>query len=206
MTIAFPRLYAIIDRALLQEPAISFTEKLIRAGVRLFQVRDKRGSARQLLVESRELVSQMIRFSARLIVNDRPDVCALAGAGGVHVGQSDLAVADARQLCPYPCWVGISTHNLAEVEQAAKQDVDYIAVGPVFATATKENAAPVVGLELIEQARKATSKPIVAIGGVRLERAADVIRAGADAVAVAGDLLCSADPEGRAREYLHLLS
>jgi thiamine-phosphate pyrophosphorylase len=102
--------------------------------------------------------------------------------------------------------VGISTHNLAEVEQAAKLGVDYIAVGPVFATATKENVGPVVGLELLEQARKATGKPIVAIGGIRLERAADVIHAGADAVAVAGDLLSSADPEGRAREYLHLLS
>ena len=119
MSVVIPRLYAIMDAALLRtsacrEPrtALTLAEVLLSAGVGLIQYRDKQISARDLLVLSRELVSICARLRARFVVNDRPDVAALAGAGGVHVGQDDLPVEDARAVCGRQCWVGISTHKI----------------------------------------------------------------------------------------------
>jgi thiamine-phosphate pyrophosphorylase len=140
------------------------------------------------------------------VVNDRPDVAALAGAGGVHVGQEDLPVEDARAICGRHCWVGISTHNEAQVREAEATSADYVAVGPIFPTSTKPQADPVVGLELIRRARSITRKPLVAIGGITVENAEQVWRAGADSVAVARDLLAAADPAAQAREYLRRAS
>ncbi len=131
-------------------------------------------------------------------------MAALAGAGGVHVGQEDLGVEEARAVCGAGCWVGISTHTLDQLRQAEQTSADYVAVGPVFATATKERAGPVVGVEFVRRARSLTRKPLVAIGGITLEKAEAVFGAGADAVAVARDLLAAHDPGARAREYLSL--
>jgi thiamine-phosphate pyrophosphorylase len=177
-------------------------EALASAGVELIQYRDKQISARNLLSVSRELVSILHRHGARFVINDRPDVAALAGAGGVHVGQEDLPVEDARAICGRDCWVGISTHNEAQVREADATSAEYIAVGPVFATSTKQQADPVVGLDFVRRARSITRKPLVAIGGITVENAEQVWRAGADSVAVARDLLEAADPAAQAREYL----
>jgi thiamine-phosphate pyrophosphorylase len=198
----FPALYAILDPTLIKDPLAEFAAQLSAAGVELMQLRDKRASARKIYAESRGLVEQFAGSGVRLILNDRPDIAAMIGAGGVHVGQEDLPVEAARAICGNGCWVGVSTHNLAQLREANQTSADYIAVGPIFPTATKENPDPVVGLDFLRLARQETRKPLVAIGGITIESAAEVFRAGADSVAVIRDLLEAPSPSRRAGEYL----
>jgi thiamine-phosphate pyrophosphorylase len=120
----------------------------------------------------------------------------------VHVGQEDLGVEDARAICGPDRWVGVSAHTLEQVAEANLTSADYVAFGPIFPTATKKNPDPVVGTDLLRQARRITKKPLVAIGGITLERAAEVYRAGADSLAVIRDLISVPNPAVRAREYL----
>jgi thiamine-phosphate pyrophosphorylase len=205
MRLVLPRLYVILDATLLNNSPHDCAQELAAAGVRLLQYRDKSASAIDLLKTSRELVSSLNSHGSSLIVNDRPDVAALAGAAGVHVGQEDLEPEQARAVVGKEMWVGASTHNLEQFRCAAATSADYIAVGPIFATTSKANPDPVVGLELIRQVRGLTDKPIVAIGGITLERAATVIAAGADSVAVIRDVLRAAKPGERARRFLETL-
>lgn len=204
MKLVFPPLYVILDAALLRTSARSLAVILARSGVELIQYRDKLSPSQSLLSTSQELVSDLRPLGVCLIVNDRADVAAMAGAAGVHVGQEDLPVEDARRVCGARQWVGVSTHNEAQVRAAASTSANYIAVGPVYATATKQNPDPVVGLQLIRRARAITEKPIVAIGGITVERSGEVFSAGADCVAVASDILTNADPEARAHRYLQI--
>ncbi len=197
----FPALYAILDPSLTPEP-VAFARQLAEAGVQLIQLRDKRGSSRKIHEQARELMS-LQSGGVRIIVNDRPDIAAIAGAAGVHVGQDDLPVEDARKICRPPLWVGVSTHNLNQLREADATSADYIAVGPIFPTSTKENPDPVVGLELLRTARQWTRKPLVAIGGVTVESAGEVFAAGADSVAVIKDLAEAGNGlRERVREYL----
>ena len=205
MRLVLPRLYVILDAALLTVSETDCAQKLVDAGVRLFQYRDKAASSRELLEASKRLSNILAPRGISFLVNDRADVAALAGATGVHVGQEDLAVEDARKVVGAKRLIGVSTHNRAQFEQAAATSADYIAVGPIFTTSTKENPDPVVGTDLIREVRPLTRKPIVAIGGITLQRAVDVILAGADAVAVIGDILRAGDPGARARQYIELL-
>jgi len=202
MNLVFPPLYAIIDPTLLTISELALAESLAGSGVELIQYRDKTASSRRYFEISRQLSNVLGPRGARLIVNDRPDVALLAGAGGVHVGQEDLGVADARAVCGPDRWVGVSTHTLEQLAEADRTSADYVAFGPIFQTATKKNPDPVVGTELLRKARAITKKPLVAIGGITLERAAEVYRAGADSLAVIRDLICAPDPAVRAREYL----
>lgn len=205
MRLVLPRMYVILDATLLNNSPYNCAQELAAAGVRLLQYRDKAASARALLQTSRRLVSSLNSCGCSLIVNDRPDVAVLAGATGVHVGQEDLDPEQARAVVGEEMWVGVSTHNVEQFGRAAATSANYIAVGPIFATASKANPDPVVGLELIRQVRPLTHKPIVAIGGITLERAASVIAAGADSVAVIRDVLCAAKPAEQARRYLEVL-
>jgi thiamine-phosphate pyrophosphorylase len=198
----FPPLYAVLDPSLISQPLTKMARDLAGAGVELMQLRDKHASTRQVYGEARELVAQFGASRVRVIVNDRPDIAAMVGASGVHVGQDDLPVEAARSICGTERWVGVSTHNLAQLREADGTSADYIAVGPIFPTATKENPDPVVGIDLLRAARQLTRKPLVAIGGITVESAADVFGAGADSVAVIRDLLEASDPAKRAREYL----
>ena len=157
-----------------------------------------------MLKVSRQLASMLQPQGITFIVNDRPDVAAIAEASGVHVGQDDLGVEATRSLVGEKI-IGISTHNLEQFEKAIESSADYIAVGPIFATSSKENPDPVVGTELIRDVRRLTDKPIVAIGGIKLENAAEVIAAGADSVAVISDILTAPDRAKRAKQYLELL-
>jgi thiamine-phosphate pyrophosphorylase len=200
----FPALYAILDPAFTPAPPVEFALRLADAGVELIQLRDKRGTARKIHDAALELVAGLSPSGVRIIVNDRPDIAAIVGAGGVHVGQEDLPVEEARRVCGTACWVGISTHNIEQFREASRSSADYIAVGPIFPTVAKENPDPVVGIDFVHAARQLTSKPIVAIGGITVESAADVFRAGADSVAVIRDLLAARDAAGRAREYLEI--
>jgi thiamine-phosphate pyrophosphorylase len=205
MRLVLPRLYVILDSALMTVPVQDCALELVDAGVRLLQYRAKDGSARNLLNFSRDLSSSLIPRGVSFLVNDRPDVALLAGATGVHVGQDDLDVEQARALVGNQKWVGVSTHNIEQFRKAATTSADYIAVGPVFATLSKANPDPVVGTEFIRRVRDLTDKPIVAIGGIALETAASLIQAGADSLAVISDVLRSPDRAKRARQYLEAL-
>lgn len=205
MRLVLPRVYVILDAALLNIPEIECARKLVDAGVRLIQYRNKKASARELFEKSRELAAFFNPMGVKFIVNDRADVCSLADADGVHVGQDDLGVEQARAVMGDRKWVGVSTHNAEQFRAALDTSADYIAVGPIFATGSKTNPDPVVGLELVQEARTMTDRPIVAIGGITLERAEEVIVAGADSVAVIGDILRAENPGERARQYIDLL-
>jgi thiamine-phosphate pyrophosphorylase len=198
----FPALYAILDPSLTNGSLILLAEIWANAGVELIQLRDKGASARNLYADSFALCEHLVPRGVRFIVNDRPDIAAMVGAGGAHVGQEDLAVDAARKICGNSCWVGVSTHNLEQLREADRTSADYIAVGPVFPTVTKENPDPVVGIELLRAARQLTRKPLVAIGGITVESADAVFRAGADSIAVVRDLIAASDPAERARTYL----
>ena len=205
MRLVLPRLYVILDAALLTIPEGDCTRQLVDAGVRLLQYRNKAASSRELLESTKRLSAALAPRGVTLIVNDRADVAALVGASGVHVGQEDLDVEEARAVVGRDKLVGISTHNREQFEQAAATSADYIAVGPIFPTSTKANPDPVVGMEFIRKVRPLTDKPIVAIGGITREHAAEVVRAGADSVAVISDILYAPDPGARALEFIKIL-
>lgn len=205
MRLVLPRLYVILDAALLTAPEKECAQELADAGVRLLQYRNKKASARELLVASRELAGELVPRGVCFFVNDRADVALLAGASGVHVGQEDLDAGQARAVVGAGKYVGVSTHNLEQFRSAAASLADYIAVGPIFATSSKANPDPVVGTEFLRKVRSLTEKPIVAIGGITLERAAEVIEAGADSLAVISDILRADSPGKRAGQYLELL-
>ena len=205
MRLVLPRLYVILDASLLTIPESECARQLVDAGIRLLQYRNKTASSRDLLESSKRLSAELIPRGVTFIVNDRADVAALADASGVHVGQEDLGAEEARAVVGNKL-VGISTHNRAQFERAAATSADYIAVGPIFSTSTKSNPDPVVGTEFIRQVRPLTDKPIVAIGGITLGCAAEVVRAGADSVAVISDILRAPDPGTRARQFVEILA
>jgi thiamine-phosphate pyrophosphorylase len=205
MRLVMPRLYVILDAGFLTGSIEDTTQKLIEAGVLALQYRNKKGPARDALADACKVAAMVLSRGASLFVNDRPDIACLSGASGVHVGQDDLGVAQARAMIGATGWVGVSTHNEAQFRAAVETSADYIAVGPVFGTRTKENPDPVVGTELIRRVRALTNKPIVAIGGVTMERAVEVIEAGADSVAVISDILRAEDPTQRAKDFVRRL-
>jgi thiamine-phosphate pyrophosphorylase len=199
-----PPLYAILD-------ASNFTDtdalcraasELVAGGVTLLQYRNKTGSARHMLEQARELKRHAGK-SVKLIMNDRADLCLAAEFDGVHVGQDDLSPEGARRVIGAELWLGVSTHNLGQLAEADKTTANYLAIGPVFATGSKVNPDPVIGLEGVRQARALTRKPLVAIGGITRGNCREVITAGADAVAVISDLLL--EPRKSAEEFFRIL-
>jgi thiamine-phosphate pyrophosphorylase len=208
MNLVFPRLYAIIDPTLLTISELALAETLAGSGVELVQYRNKTASSRHIFEISRQLSKTLGARGVRFIVNDRPDIALLTEAGGVHVGQDDLGVEESRAICggagQKDFWVGVSTHTLEQVAAADRTSADYIAFGPIFSTTTKQNPDAVVGTDLLRRARQLTAKPLVAIGGITLERAVQVYRAGADSLAVVRDLICAPDPGTRARAFLEV--
>jgi thiamine-phosphate pyrophosphorylase len=179
----------------------SFVGELVAAGATLLQYRNKLAGTRAALSEAREL--RGAAGNATLVMNDRADLCLAAGFDGVHLGQDDLSVEAARRVVGSRLWVGVSTHNPVQVREADASPADYIAVGPVFATRSKRNPDPVIGLEGVKEARCATRKPLVAIGGINRENCRDVIAAGADSVAVISDLVES--PGKSVEDFLRIL-
>jgi thiamine-phosphate pyrophosphorylase len=199
----FASVYVILDAA--SAPAgrlMDIAQEILEAGARPIQYRDKTANSRELFERSRELSRRARGAGAAIIINDRADIAMLCGAAGVHVGQDDLDVESARAVCGAGRIVGVSTHSLAQVRAADRTSADYIAIGPIFRTTTKANPDPAVGLEMIPEARKLTSKPLVAIGGITLDNVAEVWQAGADCVAVVRDILGAKSPGARTQEYL----
>jgi thiamine-phosphate pyrophosphorylase len=206
---SWPRLYAILDASLFPDPELLFVaaEDLVAGGVTLLQYRDKSGNARQMLKQARELkrrLSGSVNLtSLKLIMDDRADICLAAGFDGVHVGQEDLSPAGARKVIGETLWLGVSTHNAEQVEEADGTSADYIAIGPVFSTTSKANPDPVLGLSGVRAAKALTRKPLVAIGGINRANCRSVIEAGADSVAVISDLM--RNPRKSAEDFLRIL-
>lgn len=199
---SLPRLYAIADSQFGDPVAVG--RRLLAGGARLIQVRDKESTAESLVERVRGLV-EAATDDASIIVNDRADVALVTGADGVHLGQTDLPPASARELLGPEALIGTSTHNLEQARRAQDLPVDYLAVGPVFRTATKSDPDPELGLEGLEAVCRISRLPVVAIGGIGLTDVADVLQAGAASVAVIRDLIGQGDVESRTRRYLDAL-
>jgi thiamine-phosphate pyrophosphorylase len=202
--IRLPRLYAIIDCASYPstEALLSFARELVAGGCTVLQYRNKSGNARVMLEHARA-VKQQLGKSIQLIMNDRADLCLAAEFAGVHVGQDDLSPESVRKIIGKDRILGVSTHNPEQLREADLTSANYLAVGPVFSTTSKENPDPVVGLEGVRRARTLTRKPLVAIGGITRSNAASVIEAGADCVAVISDLV--KDPRKSAEAFFRVL-
>ncbi len=191
MDTLFPRVYPIVDTTALSRQGrdpLFFAEALLEGGARLLQLRHKGHYSRQMFETAKTLAGLCVRAGAKLVVNDRADIAALLDAG-LHVGQEDLPPALARKVLGEAGMLGFSTHNAAQLQAGDAEPVDYLAIGPLFATGSKENPDPVVGLERLPELRKLTGKTLIAIGGVTRASAQAVLRAGADSVAVIGDLM-----------------
>jgi thiamine-phosphate pyrophosphorylase len=199
----FPRLYPIlvparIGNGSLQEVS-DFARELADGGATLIQLREKHACSREILRFAREL-RRVLPDQVRLILNDRADLALAAGVEGVHIGQDDLPPDAARRIIGSRRMLGVSTHNPEQAKAAEQSPADYVAIGPVFSTISKDNPDPLIGLEGVRIARTFTQKPLVAIGGITLENCLSVIEAGADAVAVISDL--TLNPRKRTAEFL----
>ncbi len=208
----FPRLYAVCDADVCARAGWTLPEyasALMDGGVTLLQIRAKHAASREFLAATEAVLVRALPHAATVIVNDRADVARLANAAGVHVGQDDLAPADVRRVIGADAVLGLSTHTGGQLAAAIREPVTYVAIGPVFGTTTKQTGYDAAGLELVREACAVASPaglPVVAIGGITLERASDVIVAGAACVAVITDLLVTGDPAARARAFLDRLS
>ncbi len=209
-----PKLYAITDCQMSNCTHEEIVRMMLAGGARLIQLRDKDASAKELLDGARKCLPLTRAAGARLIVNDRVDVALTADADGVHLGQEDSQVEEAREILGEDKIIGVSTHSLEQFQAALETSANYIAVGPIFSTKTKENPAPVVGLDLLREAKKLTDRHIVAIGGITVERAPEVIAAGASSVAAISalypfaeisDFFAKPDITGCVRAFLEAL-
>ena len=202
-----PFLYPIIDGDLCRRrkvDPIALGEAYLAGGARVLQLREKTGPSAEFLKLADALVQRAAPFGALIIINDRADIARLSGAVGVHVGQDDLSVADVRTLMPPPAIIGLSTHDARQVDRAIAQKPAYVAVGPIFGTATKDTGYSARGLDLIAHAA-GRGHPVVAIGGITLANADSVVRAGATGLAVISDLL-GGNPEARTRAFIARLA
>ena len=189
--IALPPLYPILDTGALEGRSLTLVETaaaMLEGGARILQIRHKRLWRPAVYEAAREAASLCRQAGAILIVNDRADFATLLGAG-LHLGRDDLAPRDARALLGDGPVIGYSSHNVSQLRDAASEPVDYVALGPIFSTASKSNPDPVVGIDELRRCRALTQKPLVAIGGITCENARAVFDAGADSAAVIADLL-----------------
>jgi len=184
---------------------LDLARAFLDGGARFLQLRAKVMSGAEFLETASALVTLAHSRGARVIVNDRADIARLAGADGVHVGQDDLPPSAVRAIAGAATIIGLSAHTVEQVDRAVREPITYVAIGPVFGTATKATGYEAVGIEMVREASRrsaARGLPLVAIGGITIENAASVLAAGAASVAVISDLLASGDPERRTRDFL----
>ncbi len=202
-----PFVYPIVDTAICAARGLDpvrLAAACFRGGARLVQLRAKEDSTAALLALADRLVAAGRATGALVVINDRADVAAISVAGGVHVGQEDIPVAAARAIVGAGLIVGVSTHTRDQIDRALDTSASYVAVGPVYDTRTKTTGYSARGLDLIAYAA-GRGKPVVAIGGITLERAPEVLDAGASGLAVITDLLVGGDPEARTRAFVAAL-
>ena len=200
------RLYPIIDPQVCERHGVDSRDvaaACFDGGARLLQLRVKAGPSSTFLALADAIVALARRYSATVIVNDRADIALMAGADGVHVGQEDLPPDTVRTVFERGA-IGVSTHDDRQIDAGLASAADYIAVGPIYGTGTKDTGYGPRGLDLVRRAA-GRGKPVVAIGGIDLARAPDVIDAGASAVAVISDILATGNVAARVRDYLAVL-
>lgn len=194
------RVYLVTDRALcLGRPLLDVVLAAVAGGATLVQLREKEANSREFLGLARLLVRELHPRGVPVIINDRADIALAAGAAGLHVGQSDMPVSDARALLGAGAIIGLSVENREDVAEARNFDLDYLAASPVFSTPTKTDTAPGWGLEGLAYIRAHSHVPLVAIGGINEDNAGEIIRAGADGLAMVSALCSAPDPAGAAR-------
>ena len=190
-----PKIYPITDTTISGLSHRDQVKQLIEGGATLIQLREKRAAPREFFQDAREALSVAHAAGIKLIINDRVDIALAIGADGVHLGQTDMPVEAARRLLGDRAIIGFSTHNLNQVEEAVRLPIDYLAFGPVFPTATKENPDPIVGLTELAQIKSLVELlPLVAIGGITADRIPEVLMSGADSVAIISAVLNPAQP------------
>ena len=204
MSFTLPRLYPITDVLLSKLSHTQQVKHLIAGGATLIQLREKNASPREFYADAMTALQIAHERGAQLIINDRVDLALALKADGVHLGQDDMPPEAARELLGEDAIIGYSTHNIAQAVDALSLPVDYLAIGPIYDTSSKENPDPVVGIDGLRRVRVATGRlPLVAIGGITRERASEVFEAGADSVACISALLSSPELiEERVREFL----
>ncbi|HXU39335.1 MAG TPA: thiamine phosphate synthase [Blastocatellia bacterium] len=206
MPFSLPKLYPITDVSISRLSHAEQIERLAAGGASLIQLREKHASPREFYQAALEAMLVAKRLGVQLVINDRVDVAIAVKADGVHLGQEDLPPGKARMLLGEDRIIGFSTHTLDQALEADSAPVDYIAIGPVFTTSSKENPDAIVGPANVHEVKLRISKPLVAIGGITLESARSVIDAGADSVAVISDLLATRDITERTRRFLEALA
>ena len=205
MSFALPKIYPITDRLISGLSHAEQVEVLAAGGASLIQLREKRASPIEFYRQAIDAMSVARRLGVQIIINDRVDIAIAVKADGVHLGQDDLPPDRARRLLGESRVIGFSTHVLEQALAADAAGIDYLAIGPVFQTSTKDNPDAVVGLKTVTEVRRLVSTPLVAIGGITLETARRVIEAGADSVAVIADLLSAEDITERTRRLIALV-
>jgi thiamine-phosphate pyrophosphorylase len=205
MPFTLPKIYPITDTLVSGLSHARQVELLVAGGASLVQLREKRASPREFYLAALDAMSIARKLGVQIIINDRVDIAIAVKADGVHLGQDDLPPDRARLLLGESRIIGFSTHSLEQALAADSAPIDYVAIGPVFQTSTKERSEPVVGLGAVSEIKRRLSRPLVAIGGITLHTASSVIEAGADSVAVISDLLSTGDPAGRMRQFVDLL-
>ncbi|MEO8572611.1 MAG: thiamine phosphate synthase [Pyrinomonadaceae bacterium] len=206
MKITIPKIYPVTDRHVSDLSHLEQVRRLIAGGASLIQLRDKSAEAAEFYRAATEVVDHAHRQGAKIIINDRADIALASGADGVHLGQDDLSPILARELLGPASIIGFSTHSVEQAEAALKLPIDYLAIGPIFATSTKTDHDPLVGIEGLRSVRNSICNlPLVAIGGINRQNAASVFEAGADCVAVIRDVLSEPSKiEERIRELLRI--
>src|SRR5438067_2526938 len=190
MSLTLPTIYPITDTTISGLSHRDQVKQLIEGGATLIQLREKRASPREFFQNAREALSIARSAAVKLIINDRVDIALAIGADGVHLGQTDMPVEAARRLLGDQAIIGCSTHNVNQVQEAVRRSVDYLAFGPIFPTASKENPDPIVGLAELAQVKTLVgSLPLVAIGGIGTGAIREVLRSGPDSVAVISAVL-----------------
>ncbi len=194
MKLNLPKIYPITDTRIVNLSHAEQVEKLTRGGATLIQLREKNASPKDFYEQAKEALEFARKNGVKVIINDRIDIALVLKADGVHLGQDDVSPEHARKILGEKAIIGFSTHNLKQAVEAVKLPIDYLAIGPVFATKTKENPDAVVSIEGVIKVREAIGNfPLVAIGGICLENFQEVLNAGADSVAIISDLLSEAN-------------
>jgi thiamine-phosphate pyrophosphorylase len=203
-----PNFYPVVDTGC-GLPAAAAAEAILEAGARILQFRHKGVFSRKVFEEAEQVASLCRDAGALFVINDRADVAMLLDAA-LHLGQDDLPPADARRIMAADRIIGFSTHNADQLRAGEGEPVNYLAIGPIFVTGSKQNPDPVVGIEKLRTLRALSRKPLVAIGGITRETAPSVFEAGADSVAIIGDLyprpLTKASLRACAEEWLAICS
>lgn len=190
MPFSIPKIYPITDISITKLSHLEQVERLIEGGAKLIQLRDKNSSPKDFYESAKAVMDFTRSKGVKIIINDRVDIALTVKADGVHLGQDDLPPQYAREILGEKAIIGFSTHNISQAIEAIKMPLDYIAVGPIFATSTKENPDPVVGIEGLKIVRDEIGDfPLVAIGGINIENAKEVLNNGADSIAVISQIL-----------------